>query len=358
VEIVTFLGKFTLGTNLQEIDRTSQMLVILRNNETQTDTVYKIDGVGIDAIQVNTTGDTEIFIDRSSSTIIVEVENNNSYTVKINPPNQNHQPYPVNIENSDDLNDNNISQYQYTLVNVPGSYQSEIGCIDTPVGVSGDWEPNCPQSAMEDLDSDGIYEFATNSIPDGDYEVKVALNGSWDLNYGLNGKRNGENIPFTVPRDNLTVTFKFDTTTNILTVNILDPNSISIDVPSNMADDAWFDSEIAVIRGQRFRLTSNGQIDIYPDCGVNNETQQVCSTMRFGPEGSEGIGAADATYPIPGAYVGALIARIGRQGSPFLVANGGEFIANGNGTLQFRINDYYLEDNVGVFTVIFERILQ
>lgn len=347
-EFVTPFGVVTLGLQPPTIETSKQILVILRNEETQNDTIYIIDGINIRNLEFNSEDATYVFVDFDTSTIIIKVKNNTSYSVGINSTDNGNQTYSVDITSSNNTNT--------LIVNVPGSYQSELGCPNTR-DVDGDWEPNCPQSAMKDLDSDGIYEFATNSIPAGDYEVKVALNGSWELNYGLDGERDGENIPFTVPRDNVTVTFKFDITSNILTVDIPEANSISVEVPSNMPDDEWLDSEIAVIKGQQFRLTSSGRIDVYPACEANNETEQVCSAMRFGPEGSQEIGTADPTYPLPGEYVGALIARIGTQGSLFLVADGGEFIANASGNLQFRINDYYLEDNIGIFTVIFEPLL-
>ena len=59
----------------------------------------------------------------------------------------------------------------------PGSFQSELGC-------PGDWDPDCLRSWLQDLDGDGIYTFATTAIPAGSYEGKVAINESWDENYG------------------------------------------------------------------------------------------------------------------------------------------------------------------------------
>ena len=64
---------------------------------------------------------------------------------------------------------------------MPGSFQSEIGC-------SGDWDPGCFRSWLQDIQGTGIYSFSTNAIPAGSYEAKVALNGNWDVNYGA-GRR-------------------------------------------------------------------------------------------------------------------------------------------------------------------------
>ncbi len=105
-----------------------------------------------------------------------------------------------------------ITSNQNSVIAVaPGNFQSELGC-------SGDWQPWCLQSWLQDLDGDGLYTFSTRSIPAGDYEVKVALNESWDVNYGAGGVQNGPNIPFSVPNDGDLVVFSYDPNTNVLTV--------------------------------------------------------------------------------------------------------------------------------------------
>jgi glycosidase len=98
------------------------------------------------------------------------------------------------------------------VVTAPGSYQSEIGC-------SGDWDPSCLRSWLEDPNGDGGYTFATAALPHGSYEVKVAINRSWDENYGQNGVPGGANIPFTVPFDGANVVFRYDATTHVLTIS-------------------------------------------------------------------------------------------------------------------------------------------
>jgi glycosidase len=94
----------------------------------------------------------------------------------------------------------------------PGSFQSELGC-------SGDWDAGCLRSWLQDPDGDGIYTFETTALPAGSYEGKVALNEGWDVNYGQGGVQNGPNIPFTVPVSNAKVTFRYDSTTHILTIS-------------------------------------------------------------------------------------------------------------------------------------------
>jgi len=73
------------------------------------------------------------------------------------------------------------------LVTVPGSHNSEMGC-------AGDWAPGC-EAAKLTLRADGIYS-GTFDVAPGDYEYKVAVNGSWDVNYGANGEPNGGNITY------------------------------------------------------------------------------------------------------------------------------------------------------------------
>ncbi len=96
----------------------------------------------------------------------------------------------------------------YDMVNIPGTEQTAIGC-------SGDWQPNCPESALT-LGDDGLWS-GTFNIPAGDYEVKAAANGGWDINFGVDGKHNGANIAFSVPADT-DVTFTFDPATGLLAI--------------------------------------------------------------------------------------------------------------------------------------------
>lgn len=99
------------------------------------------------------------------------------------------------------------------IANVPGSFQSEIGC-------PGDWQPWCLQTLLQDPDGDGIYTYSTRAIPPGVYEAKVAYNESWDLNYGANGARNGPNILFSVTEEGQEVVFSYDLETHIMTITI------------------------------------------------------------------------------------------------------------------------------------------
>jgi glucoamylase len=100
-----------------------------------------------------------------------------------------------------------------TIAVVAGDFQSELGC-------PGDWQPDCLRSWLEDPNGDGIYTFETTALPPGSYQAKVALNESWDVNYGKDGVPNGDNIPFTVPAAGTKVTFSWDSTTHVLTIDV------------------------------------------------------------------------------------------------------------------------------------------
>lgn len=111
------------------------------------------------------------------------------------------------------------------IATVAGSFQSELGC-------AGDWDPGCLRSWLEDPDGDGIYSFSA-LLPGGNYEAKVAINESWDLNYGAGGIVNGANIVFASDGSSVTL-FQFCSTSNLLVING-SCNSTNIPEPETIA---------------------------------------------------------------------------------------------------------------------------
>jgi maltose-binding protein MalE len=97
------------------------------------------------------------------------------------------------------------------MVNVPGSWQAASGAC------AADWDPACEGSALTEGE-DGLFT-GTFTLPAGDYEVKVALDGSWTVNYGVDGEKDGPNYAFTMPADG-SVTFTYDPATNLLVITI------------------------------------------------------------------------------------------------------------------------------------------
>jgi pullulanase-type alpha-1,6-glucosidase len=170
------------------------------------------------------------------------------------------------------------STAQGPIITAPGSFQSEMGC-------SGDWQPDCMRSWLQDPDGDGVYTLATTQIPAGSYEVKAAHGLSWDENYGAGGTPDGANIGFTVPGAGLTTIFSYELATNRLTVT----TSAGASTPDiDTAKAHWVSGEYlawpadqvpADPRTLRFRLHGA------PDGGL-----AIDGTAIVGPAGSTSIG--------------------------------------------------------------------
>jgi pullulanase-type alpha-1,6-glucosidase len=93
------------------------------------------------------------------------------------------------------------------VVALVGSLQSELMC-------PGDWQPECAQTRLQPVaGSPGVFA-ATFALPAGSYDYKVALNSSWDENYGAGGAAGGANIALTAPGG--PVTFTYDHGTHII----------------------------------------------------------------------------------------------------------------------------------------------
>nr|WP_082510578.1 pullulanase-type alpha-1,6-glucosidase [Leifsonia sp. Leaf325] len=104
---------------------------------------------------------------------------------------------------------------QGPMVTAPGSYQSEVGC-------PGDWQPECLATWLTDGDGDGVYEWSSDKIPSGSYELKVTHGLSWDENYGVGGAPGGGNLAFTATEGKL-VTLRYTIATHVLEVVLADP---------------------------------------------------------------------------------------------------------------------------------------
>ena len=103
-----------------------------------------------------------------------------------------------------------------TIATAPGDYQAHLGCANN-------WDPSCLRAWLQDPDGDGVYSFTTRAIPAGSYQVKVAIDESWNENYGQGGVRDGTNIPFSVPADCTEMLFRYDAVTHVLSVQVAPP---------------------------------------------------------------------------------------------------------------------------------------
>jgi len=102
------------------------------------------------------------------------------------------------------------AEAQPNEVSLPGTVNSVMGCGE-------DWAPWCDEAQMT-LDEATALWSITVDLPAGDYEYKIAIDRSWDLNYGAGGVKDGPNIPLSLDADT-TVTFTFDNKTHLVTVS-------------------------------------------------------------------------------------------------------------------------------------------
>ncbi|MBA3468895.1 MAG: pullulanase-type alpha-1,6-glucosidase [Herpetosiphonaceae bacterium] len=100
-------------------------------------------------------------------------------------------------------------------VTVPGTIQSVLGC-------PGDWQPDCKNTYL--TFEEGVWQ-GTFEVPAGSYEYKVALNDSWDENYGQRGARGGANLALTLAEPT-SVTFIYDHATHAVADSVNAPISV------------------------------------------------------------------------------------------------------------------------------------
>ena len=99
-----------------------------------------------------------------------------------------------------------------TIATAPGSYQRRSA-------VRHDWAPDCLRSWLQDPDGDGTYTLTTSAIPAGSYEVKVAINESWDKNYGRGRRPERPQHPLHRRRRlRRPVTFSYNAASHVLTI--------------------------------------------------------------------------------------------------------------------------------------------
>jgi len=94
-----------------------------------------------------------------------------------------------------------------TSVALAGSLQSELGCPE-------DWQPGCSATELTRVGDSTAYA-KSFSLPAGSYTFKVAINDSWDVNYGAGGVFNGADIPL-VLEGPATLDFAYDDVTHLV----------------------------------------------------------------------------------------------------------------------------------------------
>jgi pullulanase-type alpha-1,6-glucosidase len=172
-----------------------------------------------------------------------------------------------------------------TVVALVGSLQSELGC-------PGDWAPECPATRLQPVDgSPGVFR-ATFDVPAGSYEYKVALNGTWDENYGSGGAPGGANIPLTAPGG--PITFTYDHATHV----------ISDDLPKSPASERgahWL--RLDTIAWRVPAGTASLRLHVAPEGGLTIENGQIAGPSYQLTPVAGGLDAGlQAKYPQLAAY--------------------------------------------------------
>ena len=115
------------------------------------------------------------------------------------------------------------------------------------------------------------------------------------------------------------------------------PIEIAVNVLADNTANGWTNSGFVVKRGQKIRITGDGQISL----GGGKMT---------GPSGSYEI--EDASKLLKSVPTGALIAVIGDDNNDFIYVGGSrEFTATRDGALFLGVNEGNLNDNAGKFAV-------
>jgi glycosidase len=102
---------------------------------------------------------------------------------------------------------------QPDAVSVPGDLNTEMGC-------DADWAPACDQAQLTLSMTDQVWK-GSYTLPAGSYSYKVAINKTWDENYGANAVKNGSNIPLSLSGSR--VTFYYDHRTHYVTTDAEGP---------------------------------------------------------------------------------------------------------------------------------------
>jgi glycosidase len=114
-------------------------------------------------------------------------------------------------------------------VTVAGSLQSELGC-------PGDWQPACAATHLVNVPHTSTWQ-ATFTVPAGDYEFKIAVNDSWDVNYGADGRANGPNLPLGLA-GRARLEFSFDADTHRIGVRPVDLSGTTTRADRRLADES------------------------------------------------------------------------------------------------------------------------
>lgn len=118
-----------------------------------------------------------------------------------------------------------------SMVTVPGDHNDEMGC-------AGDWTPDCDAAQLTQR-ADGVWA-GTFDLPAGTYEYKVAVDGSWEINYGADGTLDGPNAEYTT--EGGPVTFYWDPASHEFSSSAQGP---IVSLPGSLQDELGCESDWA-----------------------------------------------------------------------------------------------------------------
>jgi hypothetical protein len=117
------------------------------------------------------------------------------------------------------------------------------------------------------------------------------------------------------------------------------------------ADAGWVDSGFVLESGQQVTITAYGQaitapINFFGPASVSGPDGQSHICPNY--DGAPPCAMDDAPY-------GALVGKIGSDGTPFLIGSSSTFTADSSGSLYLAVNDLlpYYADNYGNYMVFF-----
>lgn len=145
-----------------------------------------------------------------------------------------------------------------------GSLQSEIGC-------PGDWQPECAASRLLPVEGSATLYRASFDVPAGTYAMKVALNNSWDENYGAGGAAGGGDMVLTAPGG--PVTFTYDHASHTLTDDV--PDAVGAEAGAHWLTADTIAWKAPAAEGTEYRLYSA------PDGGMAVADGQVTGGSSF-----------------------------------------------------------------------------
>ncbi|MEO8670419.1 MAG: hypothetical protein ABI411_03825 [Tahibacter sp.] len=99
------------------------------------------------------------------------------------------------------------------IVTAAGDFQHALGC-------TGDWQPDCLRTLLEDVDADGVFERRVTGLDTGSYQFKIAIGEAWIENYGLGGIADGASVSFDVDNPADDIELRFVSATNVPTATV------------------------------------------------------------------------------------------------------------------------------------------